>query len=206
MARWLQLLWGVSGLHWSVSIKSGPRKEQWWTGNRVMGRQDSLMRSGREGWPLWSDSNRQATVAKIKLMPALIERCQNTQCITVCCVWGCIAADLSGCPCWPLSTTQSTNNGHVSIRTGPQSNERKWPGLMNHFFSSTSCGWLGACASKKASRLRHCDALGMLGNLGSFHPCGCYFDMYHLPKHCCRPCTPFHGNSIPWWLWPLSAG
>jgi len=25
----LQLLWGVPGLQWSVSIKSGPRKEQW---------------------------------------------------------------------------------------------------------------------------------------------------------------------------------
>ena len=57
------------------------------------------------------------------------------------------------------------------------------------------------------SRLRQCDALGsvLLGNLGSCHPCGCYFDMYHLAKHYCRPCTPLHGNSIPWWLWPLSA-
>jgi len=35
----------------------------------------------------------------------------------------------------------------------------------------------------------------LLGNLGSCHPCGCYFDTYHLPKHCCRPCTPFHGKS-----------
>lgn len=25
----LQLLWGVPGLKWSGSIKSGPRKEQW---------------------------------------------------------------------------------------------------------------------------------------------------------------------------------
>ncbi|KAF7662316.1 hypothetical protein LDENG_00238890 [Lucifuga dentata] len=35
-------------------------------------------------------SNRRATVAQIseKLMLALIERCQNTQCIAVCCVWG----------------------------------------------------------------------------------------------------------------------
>ena len=32
----------------------------------------------------------------------------------------------------------------------------------------------------------------LLGNLGSCHPCGCYSDTYHLPKHCCRPCTPFH--------------
>ncbi|KAK3553071.1 hypothetical protein QTP86_031172 [Hemibagrus guttatus] len=49
------------------------------------------------------------------------------------------------------------------------------------------------------SRRRQCHALGnvMLGNLGSCHPCGYYFDTYHLPKHCCRPCTPFHGNAIP---------
>ena len=32
----LQLLWGVPGLQWSVSIKSGPSMEQCWTGDRVM--------------------------------------------------------------------------------------------------------------------------------------------------------------------------
>lgn len=25
----------------------------------------------------------------------------------------------------------------------------------------------------------------LLGNLGSYHSCECYFDTYHLPKHCC---------------------
>jgi len=35
---------------------------------------------------------------------------------------------------WPLSTTESSNSGHMSIRTGPQSNGRRWPGLMNHVF------------------------------------------------------------------------
>ncbi|KAK3520557.1 hypothetical protein QTP70_026490 [Hemibagrus guttatus] len=51
---------------------------------------------------------------------------------------------------------------------------------------------------KKVSQRRQCHALGnvLLGNLGSCHPCGCYFDTYHLPKHCCSPCTPFHGNGI----------
>jgi len=35
---------------------------------------------------------------------------------------------------------------------------------------------------KKASRRRQCDALGnvLLGNLGSCHSCGCYFDTTHL--------------------------
>lgn len=37
IAAVLQLLWGVTGLQWLVSIKSGPRKEQWWTNNRFMG-------------------------------------------------------------------------------------------------------------------------------------------------------------------------
>ena len=41
--------------------------------------------------------------------------------------------------------------------------------------------------------------------LVSSHSCGCYFDMYHLPKHCCRPCAPFHGNGIPWWHWQDNA-
>ena len=61
---------------------------------------------------------------------------------------------------------------------------------------------------KKASWWRQCDALGyiLLGNLGSWHSRGCYLDTYHLPKHCCRPRTPFHDNSIPRWYWSLSVG
>lgn len=60
-----------------------------------------------------------------------VERCQNTQSITVCCVWGCVAADGSGCPSWPVSTAKSAYNGHVSMRIGPWSNGRRWLGLMN---------------------------------------------------------------------------
>ena len=153
-------------------------------------------------------------------MLVLMEKCQNTQCIAVCCLWECIATDQSGCPCWPLYTAESANNGHVSIRTGPRSNGRRWPCLMNHVFFYIT--WMaGACVSltwgtrgtrihygKKASRWRQCDGLGsvLLGNLWSCHSCGWYFDMYHLPKHCCRSWAPFHGDGIPWWLWPLSAG
>ncbi|KAK3574005.1 hypothetical protein QTP86_034358, partial [Hemibagrus guttatus] len=77
-------------------------------------------------------------------------------------------------------------------------------------FHVTSRGLPDACASltggtrgtrmhygKKASQRRQCHALGnvLLGKIGFCHPCGCYFDTYHLPKHCCRPCTPFHGNT-----------
>lgn len=31
-----------------------------------------------------------------------------------CCIWGCVAPDLSKYPCWSLSTTKSPFNGHVS--------------------------------------------------------------------------------------------
>ena len=52
---------------------------------------------------------------------------------------------------------------------------------------------------KKASQWRQCDILGnvLLGNLGSCHPYGCYFDTYNLPKHCCRKCTPFKETVFP---------
>lgn len=35
---------------------------------------------------------------------------------------------------------------------------------------------------------------------GSCHPCTWFFNTYQLPKHCCRLCTAFHWNSIPWCL------
>ena len=156
-----------------------------------------------------------------KLMLVYIESCQNTKCIVVCCAWGWIDADQSGCPWWPLFATESGNNGHVSIRTRPWSNVGRCPCLMIHVFSFTSRTWLVVCTlltwethgtkmhyEKKVSQQRQSDASGnvLLENLGSCHPCGCYFDTHQLPQHCCRPCTPFHGNHIPWWLWPLSAG
>ena len=50
-----------------VSTKSGPRKEQWWTGDRAG--QHSLMHVGSEGCVV--QSNRRATNAQT-------ERCQNT--------------------------------------------------------------------------------------------------------------------------------
>ena len=67
-----------------------------------------------------------------KLMLVLTERCQNTMCIAVCCVLG--RSGQSGCPCWCPATTDRANNRQVSIRTGPHSSGRRWPGLMNHVF------------------------------------------------------------------------
>lgn len=62
----LQLLWGVHSLQWSaVSIKSGPRKEQWWTSDRVMGSQGLLMHVGSEGWSVWSDPTDELLLLKL---------------------------------------------------------------------------------------------------------------------------------------------
>lgn len=52
---------------------------------------------------------------------AVIERCQKMQCIAVCFIRGCAAADQPESPWWPLSTAESAYNGHASIWTGP------WP-------------------------------------------------------------------------------
>lgn len=45
----------------------------------------------------------------------------------------------SGCPCWPLFTSESGNKGHASIRTGPWSNVRSCSGLM--------ITWTAGCVS-----------------------------------------------------------
>ena len=158
----LQLLWGVPGLQWSVSIKRCPRKEKWCTCDMVLGDQESLMHVGHKGW---SDPTAELLLLKLlkKLMRVLIERCQNTQCIAVCCIWSCIAADHLGCTFWPLSTTESTNNGNVSIRTGPWSNGR-WPGLMNHVFFYIT--WMARCVCVAyLGNTSHQDALWEEGKL-----------------------------------------
>lgn len=61
------------------------------------------------------------------------ERCQNTPCVPVCCIWGSVIADPSGFPCAPLSTSERANNGHVSIRNG-------WLGLQILKIQSSGCG------------------------------------------------------------------
>ena len=42
----------------------------------------------------------------------------------------------------PLSTSESTNNGQVSLRTGPQSNGRRWPCLIYHVLITS---WMAGC-------------------------------------------------------------
>lgn len=45
----------VPGLHWLVSINSGPRKEQWWTSDGAMGCLGSLRNVGNKDWHVWFD-------------------------------------------------------------------------------------------------------------------------------------------------------
>lgn len=89
------------------------------------------MHVGSENWP-----NGRATVAQIaeKVKAGSDRNMSKTRCIAVCCLWGCAAVDQSGCPCWPVFTAKSTYNGHASIRTGPWSNGRRQPGMMNRVF------------------------------------------------------------------------
>ncbi len=117
-------------LQWVIPIKSGARKKNWWS--NIMGIQTTH-------WCTWGEKSRLSVPItqesyfssdyRKKLMLAIIESCQNTQCITI---WGCVAIDQSECPGWPLSTTKSIYNGHESVRTGPRSNGRRLPVLVNH--------------------------------------------------------------------------
>lgn len=89
--------------------------------------------------------------------------------------WGCIAAARSGCPCdrTPLLKAPTMGASHVSIRTGPWGTGRRWPTLMNHVFFYIF--WLARCMCVTyLGNTWHQDAL--LGNLGSCHLCGRYFD------------------------------
>lgn len=74
-------------------------------------------------------SNRWATVAQITKKEVLIESCQNTQCITVSCLWVCMTTGQSRCPYWPLFTAESTNNGRN--RTTAQWNKVIWSDQAN---------------------------------------------------------------------------
>lgn len=77
---------------------------------------------------VWFDLTDELVQFKLlkKVMLLLIERYQNTQCITVCCVTG-----LHSCPWWLRSIPKSAKNGHMGIRKWPQMNGKHRPGLIN---------------------------------------------------------------------------
>lgn len=67
---------------------------------------------------------------------AMCRKHKKKMSLTVCGIW-------AGYPCWPMFTAKGTYNGHMSIRAALQSNERWWPGLINHiFFYFYVDGWV----------------------------------------------------------------
>lgn len=100
-----------------------------------------------------------------------------------------------------------TNHHHISEAMSKAMNLK--PLLV--FFYNT---WMARCVAY-LGKTRHqgplweesklAEAVWCLEQCSAGKPCWCYSDIYHLPKHCCRPCAIFHGNGIPWWLWPFSA-
>lgn len=97
--------------------------------------------------------------------------------------------------------------------TRPRTNGGRQPGLINHiFFYIMWTAWLliwriedtRIYYGKKASLWRQYDVL--LVNLRSWHSCGWFFDMHHLPNHCWRLNTALCGNVISYWQWSLLVG
>ena len=78
------------------------------------------MHVGSKGWPVWSDSTDKLLLLKLlkKLMLVLIDRCHKEYTVHCSLLYG--------------AALLQTNNGHVSIRNGPQSNGRRWPDMKNH--------------------------------------------------------------------------
>ena len=69
-----------------VPAKSGPRRDNQWTGNRVMGARGCLMCTVSEGWPIWSDPTEELLLHKLlkSLMRNMIENCRDPVCIKAC--------------------------------------------------------------------------------------------------------------------------
>lgn len=106
-------------------------------------------------------------------MLLLTERSQSTQCISVCCILGCVAhADPCSPPKTPTTGMWASKLDHEAMEEG---------GLVWWItFSCTSYrpGEEMAPRSTMGRRRFKTDALGdvLLGKLGSCHSCGCYFD------------------------------
>lgn len=122
-----------------------------------------------------------------------------------------------GCPFWPLSTTQSANNGNLSIGTGTRSNGRRWPSLMNCVFFYIV--WMVGCVCVAyQGNTWHQDALREEGKPveAVWWAMFCWETLGHAIHMDTLTRITFlnivadyahhvHGNSIPWWLWLPSA-
>lgn len=93
-----------------------------------------------------------------------------------------------------LSTIESAYNGNMLIRTGPWSNGRRLP-LSTWERDGSRCTMGGRQASRGSVMLLTMFCWKTLDP--GFHLYAT-FDMYYLPKDCCRPRTSLH-----WWQWPV---
>ena len=119
----LQLLWGVPHLQRSVKVVNGRQHHGW------------LIDACWERWLAHVvPSNMRANVTEIDSKVSEYIMHQFVM----------YAADRSGCPCWPLYITESTNNGPMSIWTGLHTNGKRWPSLMNQVFFYIM--WMIRCA------------------------------------------------------------
>lgn len=164
-------------MRWLVPSKSGPKKGNWWTSYRVTGTQVSLLFVGNEGSPVRSDPTEELLQHKLlKKLMRMVSQC-TVQHSLVCLG---LRRPVSMNALTPVSTSESTYIGHLSIRNESWHNG----GLVWWIFVDS---WGNMChlpveemapgRSMKASQCRECDAL-LLGNLGPWH----LFDVYYVPK------------------------
>lgn len=170
--------WGFERLWWGLNCKgrlTGSEHLQNCSSGGVF-----PVSSGQCIYQKWSKEG--MVVSHVVLV--LIERCQNRECITVWCIWGCVPADQSEWPWKKVARSEESCfslEGQVCVCCLP--GEYLAPGYN---MGSRKALW----------------GSGMLC-LESLFPHGPYFDMFYQPKHCCRPRALLQG--FPWWLWLLSA-
>ncbi len=127
-------------------------------------------------------------------MLSIIEKCQNTENITVCCMGLHSNRPVKSShdyPCSPLKATM----GMLNIRTGPWSNGIRLPGLMNHIWLSGE--WPGAHAlftwGRDGSRMHYGKKARQLENFNLCHSCGC-----NLTCHALKSVQERFKDVLPW--------
>ena len=96
IARWMGQIISRTVAIWAFSQSAGVSIYQKWSKKGTVVNQWQchgwprlIDAGGSEGWPVWSDPTDKLLLLKLlkNLMLVLTERCQNTQCITVHCIW-----------------------------------------------------------------------------------------------------------------------
>lgn len=116
-----QLLCSVHGILRFVPTRSWPRKHYWLTGDRAT-----------DAWVIYLTE----LLLQHKLLQTAIldmikkKKSHNTQSITSCCIWD------SPVRVSMLTPVQHQKHLKWSVRTEPQSNGRRWCGLLSHILFS----------------------------------------------------------------------